>query len=319
VRETVAGGVGDGSSPSGPVDGSSRRPDRSTRLAIESGLTSIGRAAGLVEIVALTGGAVAQTWLLTYADGSHLVAKTMTDVPPGLFGLEASGLAALGATGCVRTPEVLAGFESLLVLEHLQPLEDSPRYWEHLAADLAALHASTVHSRFGWHEDGYLGRLAQHNQWTTGGHQFFCEHRLLRYLREPMTQRALTHQDQRALERLCDRLPSLIPDMPAVLTHGDLWSGNLLAAPDGRPVLIDPAVSFGWAEVDVSMMWCERRPAGSNRFFQRYQELQPLAPGWEARMPILHLRELLCVIAHVGNAWGTADVVSDVLAPFRTP
>ena len=306
------------SSPASLAQQPMRGPDPNTRVIIERGLTSIGRADGLLEIVALSGGAVAQTWLLSYANGSHLVAKTMTDVPPGLFGIEASGLAALRATGCVRTPDVLANLENLLLLEPLRPAEDEPRFWERLATDLAALHASTVHRRFGWHHDGFLGRLAQHNDWTTGGHQFFSEHRLLRYLDEPMTQRALTHQDQRALERLCERLPSIIPDMPPVLTHGDLWSGNLVAAPDGRPVLIDPAVSFGWAEVDLSMMWCERRPPGSNRFFERYQELQPLAPGWEARMPILHLRELLCVIAHVGNAWGTADIVSQTLAPFRS-
>jgi fructosamine-3-kinase len=294
-----------------------RGPDQHTRLTIERGLNLIGRAEGLVETVALPGGAVAETWLLNYANGSHLVAKTMKDVPRGLFEIEASGLGALRATGCVRTPDVLANLEDLLLLEGLRPAEDEPLYWERLATDLAALHVGTIHSQFGWHHDGYLGRLTQRNDWTHGGHQFFSEHRLLRYLEEPMTQRALTHQDQRALERLCDRLPSLVPDMPPVLTHGDLWSGNLLAAPDGRPVLIDPAVSFGWAEVDISMMWCERRPPGSNRFFERYRELLPLAPGWEARMPILHLRELLCVVAHVGNAWGTADIVRQVLTPFR--
>jgi fructosamine-3-kinase len=295
------------------------RPDQDTRSIIEGGLTSIGRADGLVEIVALSGGAVAETWLLTYSDGAHLVAKTMTDVPGGLFGLEASGLVALRATGCVRTPDILANNENLLLLESCGPAEDEPRYWEQLAADLAGLHASTVHTQFGWHEDGYLGRLPQRNDWTKGGHQFFAEHRLLRYLEEPKTQKALAPKDQRALERLCDRLPSLVPDMPPVLTHGDLWSGNLVTAPDGRPVLIDPAVSFAWAEVDLSMMWCERRPPGSSRFFDRYRELYPVAPGWEARMPILHLRELLCVVAHVGNAWGTADTVSQILLPFRAP
>jgi fructosamine-3-kinase len=309
--------VAEASSPSSLEHQPMLAPDQATRFKIERGLNAIGRADGLVGIVAMSGGAVAQTWRLTYANGSHLVAKTMTDVPGGLFGVEASGLAALRATGCVRTPEVLADYEDLLLLESLQPAEDNPRYWESLATDLGALHASTVHGQFGWHHDGYLGRLAQRNDWTAGGHQFFAEHRLLRYLAEPMTQRVMAQRDQCALERLCDRLPSLVPDMPPVLTHGDLWSGNLLTAPDGRPVLIDPAVSFGWAEVDLSMMWCERRPAGSNRFFDRYRELQPLAPGWKTRMPILHLRELLCVVAHVGNAWGTADLVSQVLAPFR--
>src|SRR6202163_130083 len=282
-------GLEDGSSPSSLEGQPMRGPDQRTRFTIERSLTAIGRANELLEIVALAGGAVAETWLLSYANGSHLVAKTMKDVPLGLFGIEGSGLYVLRATGCVRTPDVLASLEDFLLLERLLPLEDEPRYWERLATDVAALHANTIQSQFGWHHDGYLGRLAQHNDWTSGGHQFFAEHRLLRYLKEPMTQRTLIHQDQRALERLCDRLPSLIPDMPPVLTHGDLWSGNLLAAPDGRPVLIDPAVSFGWAEVDLSMMWCERRPPGSNRFFERYRELQPLALGWEARMPILHL------------------------------
>jgi fructosamine-3-kinase len=35
-------------------------------------------------------------------------------------------------------------------------------------------------TQFGWHHDGYLGRFRQVNTWTTSGHQFFAEHRLLR-------------------------------------------------------------------------------------------------------------------------------------------
>ncbi len=34
-------------------------------------------------------------------------------------------------------------------------------------------------------------------------------------------------------------------------------------------------------------------------------------------MPILYLRESLGEIAHLGNMWGAADKVKQVLEPFR--
>jgi fructosamine-3-kinase len=73
--------------------------------------------------------------------------------------------------------------------------------------------------------------------------------------------------DRRAVERLCARLPDLIPAMPAVLTHGDLRSGNLVSQSGGRIAVIDPAVSYTWAEVDLSMLWCSPRPPAAGRFF----------------------------------------------------
>jgi len=44
--------------------------------------------------------------------------------------------------------------------------DDSAKSWEAFARDPAGLHCGTVHDRFGWHRDGYLGRLVQVNTWT---------------------------------------------------------------------------------------------------------------------------------------------------------
>ena len=207
--------------------------------------------------------------------------------------------------------------ERLLLLEALAARDDSERSWERFARDLAAAHRGTAGTQFGWHRDGYLGRFRQVNTWTASGHQFFAEHRLLRYLSEPAVEQALTAADRGAIERLCDRLPEVIPAMPAVLTHGDLWAGNLVSQPSGRITVIDPAVSRTWAEVDLSMLWGSPRPPASARFFEIYQELNPSPLGWADRMPILHLREHLSVIAAYGPAAAsTINQARDILAPF---
>jgi fructosamine-3-kinase len=181
----------------------------------------------------------------------------------------------------------------------------------------AGAHRAVVSDRFGWPSDGWLGTLRQVNTWNADGHEFFAEHRLLRYLTEPPAEQALTADDRHAVERLCARLPELVPPMPAVLTHGDLWTGNLVSQPGGRITVIDPAVSYTWAEVDLSMLWGNPRPPASDRFFAVYQELNPSPPGWMDRMPVLHLRELLSSVAHFGPA-ASHDLgrLRDTLGPF---
>jgi len=290
--------------------------DLADASVLHAELRALGRADGITSVQRLAGGAIAQAWLVSYADGTRVAGKTLAGAPAEVFGVEAEGLTALRVTGPLPTPRVLAVTTRLLLLEALQPRDDSVRSWEGLARGMAALHSGTVHDRFGWHRDGYLGRLPQVNPWTASGHEFFAQHRLLRYLREPAAWQVLTAADRRATERLCDRLSQIVPAMPAVLTHGDLWSGNLLSR-DGEIAVIDPAVSFSWAETDLSMLWCSPRPPASQRFFELYQELNPSPAGWAERMPVLHLRELLSTIAHFGDQVpATVAEIRRTLHPF---
>jgi fructosamine-3-kinase len=280
-------------------------------------LTLLGHGQGIVSAQSVSDGVVSDVWLVTYVDGSRLVAKTSLDVPEDLFAVESDGLEALRVTGSVQTVEVVAASEHVLVLEALEPRRDSQAAWEGLAHDLALLHTATGHDRFGWHRDGYLGWLPQHNGWSDDGHAFYAEHRILRYLSEPLAEQALGPADWRAVEHFCERLPEVVPAMPAVLTHSDLWSGNILGGSDGGLVLIDPAVCYAWSEVDLSMLWCAPRPPESEHFFIRYQELNPSPPGWVERMPLLFLREVLSTIAHLGNSGsGAISYLRETLAPF---
>ncbi len=278
-------------------------------------LDGLGRGAGICSVRRLSGGYAADPWLVSYADGTRVVGKTLAGAPEDLFVVEAGGLAALRATGHVRTPEVLAVTRRLLLLQELPARQDTEAAWASFAADLAGLHRHTASQRFGWEHDGYLGRLPQVNTWSADGHQFFAGNRLLRYLGEPLAEAALTAADRRALEHFCLRMPEFIPAMPAVLTHGDLWPGNLLGAAGGMAV-IDPSVSCGWAEVDLSMLWNFQCPPASDRFFGVYQELNPSPPGWAGRMPLLHLRELLSVTAQETDSARAVERIRQVLKPF---
>ncbi|HEX6685573.1 MAG TPA: fructosamine kinase family protein [Candidatus Limnocylindrales bacterium] len=281
------------------------------------------RASGFAveEIAASAGGVIATAGVANLLGGQQVFAKTLPDAAAdGIFTVEAEGLTALRELGGARTPQVLAATADLLVLEAMRPRDDGEAFWEALGRMVAGLHTATVNDRFGWHREGWLGRLRQENSWDINGYRFFAERRILRWLREPLVQEAFDREDRRALERLCEALPELVPPSPPVLTHGDLWSGNVLADPagGGGPVLIDPAVSYTWAEVDVSMMWCGLRPPAAERFFDAYADVAGLEPGWRERMPILFLRELLSQIAHGDGDWGAAAAVRETISPFRS-
>ena len=291
--------------------------------ALCASLREVGCADGIAAVRRLSGGVIADAWLISWADGTSAVGKIVNGAVPDLFRIEADGLAALRGTGHLATPDVLAVTDRLLLLEALAPRDDSAGSWEAFARDMAGAHCAVVSDRFGWAADGWLGRLRQVNTWSADGHKFFAEHRLLRYLTEPPTPSrpwtATGHR--RAVERLCARLPELIhaharPPRPTATCGPAIWSASRAAGSSNR---LTRPFSYTWAEVDLSMLWCNPRPPASDRFFAVYQELNPSPPGWAERMPVLHLRELLSSIAHFGPA-ASYDLgrVRDTLGPFYT-
>ncbi len=134
---------------------------------------------------------------------------------------------------------------------------------------------------------------------------FYGRHRLAPLVRAARDRGALDSGGAGAIERAIERLPELAgPPEPPARLHGDLWSGNVLADAGGRPYLIDPAAYGGHREVDLAMLRLFGAP--SPRTLAAYEEVHPLAPGHERRVPLWQLFPLLVHAVLFGGSYGAS-------------
>jgi fructosamine-3-kinase len=249
------------------------------------------------------GGDICDAYRATWR-GRPVFAKTLADPPPGFFPAEQHGLAWLGAAGA-PVPEVLAVDDALLVLEWIDPGRPTRAAAERFGADLAGLHASPADA-YGAAWPGYIGSLPLDNTPRPDGDwpAFFAEQRLLPYLRRAVDAGAVDDGGRRAVEAVCARLPELAgPPEPPAHVHGDLWSGNVHWAADGRVRLLDPAAHGGHRESDLALLELFGCPQ-LDVVLGAYQERFPLAAGWPERRPLHQLHPLLVHAALFGASYG---------------
>jgi fructosamine-3-kinase len=233
--------------------------------------------------------------------GERAIVKRRRGAPPGFFAMEAYGLALLRDTRTLRVPHVHAQTNDALALEDLGEGRAAHAAWERAGRALARLHSHTAPT-FGLDRDGWCGDSAQRNTPMTDGWRFFAECRLL-----PQGQRAfdaglLTARDMAVLERLCLALHARIPEQPAALVHGDLWTANLHACADGELALIDAAAAHhGWAEADLAMLTLFGEPPPT--LFAAYEETAACGADWRTRAPVYNLYHLLNHLNLFGAAY----------------
>ncbi len=241
------------------------------------------------------GGCINNGSRLLTSSGESFFLKTNRHAPTDMFAREAEGLAALSidddsSSQSPRVPTAYLHGEFFLLLEDLKPARQMPNYWPVFGRQLAALHSSTNH-HFGFDHDNYIGSTPQPNTWEENGATFFAESRLGFQASLAQRQGLLGSEDVRRVQSLAERLPDLVPIQPASLIHGDLWSGNAIADENGSPAIIDPAAHYGWAEAELAMTTLFGSFPAS--FYQAYQEVRPLEPGYRERFPIYNLYHLL--------------------------
>ena len=203
---------------------------------------------------------------------------------------EAAGLAALASTGAVLTPRVYAVSETELITGLISQGAASTAGWAELGRQLAALQA-IPQPGFGFTGDNFCGDTPQPNPRYSDGHAFFAEQRLLYQGQLAFEARLLDATELAALEGICARLVDLVPAQPPALLHGDLWRGNVLFNEQGRPVLIDPACYWGWAEAEIGRT--ALFGGFPEAFYASWASASEPQPGWRERLPLYNVYHLL--------------------------
>lgn len=240
------------------------------------------------------GGSIHGAWKLDTNQGPVFLKLSAADALPQ-FEAEARGLADIAATNTVRTPRVLGvgmdGEQAYLALEHLPLVALNVKSGERLGEQLAQLHKVTS-AEFGAESDNFIGSTPQGNRRHANWPRFFAHERLLPQLHLAQ-ERGLDRQVVETGEKIADRIGGLFLHLhlQPSLVHGDLWSGNAAALPDGTPVLYDPAAYYGHREVDLAM--AELFGGFPSTFYLSYRRAWHLDDGYEQRKAVYNLYQML--------------------------
>lgn len=244
----------------------------------------------------LGGGCIHQASKIETSAGNFFL-KWNASGPSDVFEKEAEGLIELKKAGSesLKIPDVIAfgkidetpGF---LLLEYLESSGGNAKSDAKLGSGLAQIHRYSA-DNFGFNNDNYCGATLQNNRWKNSWIEFYRDNRLGFLIQQIKTERPFSVEDVSLFEKLMERLPGLLPEssVPALI-HGDLWSGNYMHTVDG-PALIDPATSFSNREMEFGMITLFG--GFSPRFFDAYNEFNPLPDDWKQRNQLYQLYHIL--------------------------
>lgn len=223
---------------------------------------------------------------------------------PGMFAAEVKGLTLLENACPGFTPEVILQYEEAntqyLILAYHTSKRREKNYWQRFANNLALVHQN-ANNYFGLDHTNYIGALPQINTPTESWIDFFMQHRITHLLSQVIDKGLLEKSITKKFDSLFSKLDSIFPKEKPALLHGDLWGGNHITGNDGFGKIIDPAVYYGHREMDIAMM--QLFGGFDTDVFAFYNDIFPLATGWQQRMDICNLYPLLVHVLLFGGSY----------------
>ena len=242
----------------------------------------------------IIGGDINQAYVLETTRGKFFLKLNSALFGHDFFEKEARGLATLANAGPLKVPRPL--FDNkfrqqiCLVMEFLENGSTAEDFWNHFGRSMAALHRQEA-PQFGLDYNNYIGKLRQCNVQHATWASFFREERIMPLVNRAFKHKMLRTEDVDTAEKICARFTSLIPEEKPALLHGDLWKGNFSVYKDGHAAIFDPAIYYGHREMDIAMS--KLFGGFDEKFYQAYQEVYPLQPGYEERTELFQLYPLL--------------------------
>ncbi|GGZ29470.1 aminoglycoside phosphotransferase [Echinicola pacifica] len=263
----------------------------------------------------ISGGTMNQSVLLETDKGSFFL-KSNHLPSSDVFVQEIKGLTLLHKHSPLQIPKTIGagriGDQNYILIEWIHGGYPNENYWFDLGRGLAELHIATA-PQFGLEEDNYIAILPQKNNFHPSWSEFYTEERL-----EPMIGKAyydglVNKAFYKKFQTIYPKLEALMPKEKPALLHGDLWSGNVIVNKKGHPCLIDPAVYYGHREMDLA--FSKLFGGFRTEFYEAYNDVFPLEPGFEERADIHNLYPLLVHLNLFGLSYlpGIKKVVNKYL------
>ncbi|KRA27840.1 MULTISPECIES: fructosamine kinase family protein [unclassified Nocardioides] len=259
----------------------------------------------VVATAPVAGGDVSTAVKLRLSNGRTALFKTLGTAPPHFYEREAAGLRWLAEAtpgGGVPTPEVMAVADDCVILQWIETGRPGAEAAGRFGRALAATHAAGP-DFFGFDADGYIGRLPMPNRPAPTWAEFYAERRIAPYLKVLRAKEIVSAEEGATIEAAVARGPEILPVEPPSRLHGDLWNGNVLWTNDDRAVVIDPAAYGGHREMDLAMLALFGLPQ-LPQVMAAYDEVAPLADGWEDRLGFHQLFPLLVHACLFGGQYG---------------
>ena len=251
-----------------------------------------GEKIGQLEASSVSGGDINRAYRLS--DGSQQFFVKINNIERlPMFEAELHGLNEIRESDSIRCPQpivcgVTAEF-AFIVMEYidLSGSMDASRF----ARQLAKMHLCRQ-QQFGYAIDNTIGSSPQPNAYERDWVSFWQQQRLgfqLSLAKENGFGSELFDTGMRLNQQIGSLFSNYSPI--ASLLHGDLWSGNQGTDSAGNPVIFDPAVYYGDHEADLAMMELFGRP--QSLFFEVYNEVFPIDPGYAQRRELYNLYHIL--------------------------
>ncbi len=262
----------------------------------------------VVATAPVAGGDISTATRLRLSNGTTALMKTHAHAPADFFESEAHGLRWLVEAGGIAVPEVLAVDHECLILRWVEPGKNTSDAASAFGRALAVTHNAGAPT-YGLDHDGYIGKLPLPNRPTDTWAEFFATRRLLPYLKLARDRGSITPDQAATIEAVIPRLADLVPEEPPARLHGDLWNGNVLWGLDGTVWVVDPAAHGGHRESDLAMLALFGLPH-LPRVLDAYDEVSPLAEGWQDRVTLHQLHPLLVHACLAGGGYGARAAVA---------